>query len=116
MALSSHDEVEKIEENEKGGKNKTADPISPEKDLTIEQQDKNEGSTRAAADTEVITQELSVRVRSLQRDIAVDSSVLATSSLEKVGETPIVAFSPVKKPSLFLQDSKDEVRNISIKK
>ena len=108
VALSSHEEVEKIEENEKGAKVQTQ---LPQKDLTIEQQDKSEPNA-AAADKEVIRQELSVRVRSLQREVASEGSVLVTSSLEKGAETPIVAFSPEKKPSLFSQDSKDEVRKI----
>jgi hypothetical protein len=66
-----------------------ADNAKPEK---LNETDKSES---------LITQELSVRVKSFQQPTLADD--VSTSS-----PTTIVAFSPEKKPALFSQDSKDD--------
>ena len=98
VELSSHDEVEKIDERVE----------DDETQQHMEQGDKILERSSEIADKEVITQELSVRVRSLQRAGSPTSIADKTTSEEVNHSSPIVAFSPEKKPSLFSQDSKDD--------
>ena len=93
ITLSSHEEVEKIEDLRETQNQDKATRASNEK---------------VGDKEELITQELSVRVRSLQPR-AGSPTADKTSSLDVAeNSSPIVAFSPEKKPSLFSQDSRDD--------